>query len=159
MQGKAELSKKIVDFSYIIIDKICTFFLLVQIVVISYIVFGRYVLNNSPAWGEELSLFCMVWYGMLSIVLGIVTDSHIKMTVIDFILPQKVIKYIDLFNYILIMAFSVFMIVEGWKLTEMTIKNMMPGMKISSAWLYVSVPASFLFIAITSYRKARELLS
>ena len=44
--------------------------LVLMTLIVSWVVFSRYFLNRTPA-GEESALLCMVWFGFLSMALGV----------------------------------------------------------------------------------------
>ena len=57
-------------------------------VVISYQVFGRYVLDHTPSWSEELARYLMVWLTMLGAAAVIREGGHIAVTtLIDMLSP------------------------------------------------------------------------
>lgn len=60
----------------------------VMVVAISYQVFGRYVLDRSPSWSEELSRYLMVWLTMLGAAAAVRGGGHIAVTtLIDMLSP------------------------------------------------------------------------
>ena len=107
-----------------VVEYVCKVMLLIQLVVVSGVVFGRYVYSYSPAWGEELALFAMVWFGLLSASTRVRDDAHL---------------------------------VQGINLVDMTRNNSLPGMGISSSFLYASVPAAGLAIIIQLIARARDI--
>jgi len=125
-----------------IIEVSCQVFLVTQVIIISYVVFGRYVINNTPAWGEESALFCMVWFSLLSSVLAFKEERHLKMCIVDFILPSKIIKYFDIFVFAGVIIFSIFLLLIGIDIVKLTAGSTMTGMRIKSSWLYLSVPVT-----------------
>ena len=44
---------------------VCAVILGALVAVVFYIFFGRYVMHNSPMWGEPFSLLCLVWLSLL----------------------------------------------------------------------------------------------
>lgn len=61
----------------------------VMVVAISYQVFGRYVLDRSPSWSEELSRYLMVWLTMLGAAAAVRSGGHIAVTtLIDMLSPR-----------------------------------------------------------------------
>ena len=38
---------------------------------VTWQVFGRYVLNNTPTWAESLALLIVLWVTMLGVVVGV----------------------------------------------------------------------------------------
>ena len=144
---------------YGVIMTLCKLLLVAQVLVVSWVVFGRFVLNKTPSWGEEGALLCMVWFCLMSATLAIKDDSHLKITVIDMILPGKVVKFLDHANYVLIFVFALFMLIEGVKLTQLTMLNVMPGLGIKSSWLFAAIPVTGAALILALIDKARELFS
>lgn len=132
--------------------------LVLMTLVVCYTVFTRYVLSFTPAWGEELALLSMVWFGFLSIALGVRDDGHIGVTILDPFFSKSVIKWLDVFKYVATIVFAAFMMVEGWRITKIGMLNNFPGMGISSGWLYGIVPISGFAIFIYSLEKLNAIL-
>ncbi len=42
--------------------------LVLMTLIVSWVVFSRYALENTPAWGEEGALLCMVWEDIIPCV-------------------------------------------------------------------------------------------
>ena len=141
----------------IVVEYVCKIMLLIQLIVVSGVVFGRYFFSYSPAWGEELALFAMVWFGLLSASIRVRDDAHLSLTFMDNYLPEKIIKIRDLIVMILIALFGLFLLVQGINLVDMTRNNSLPGMGISSSFLYASVPAAGLAILIQLIARARDI--
>jgi TRAP-type C4-dicarboxylate transport system permease small subunit len=135
----------------------CKIMLALQVIITTYIVIGRYVFNSTPPWGEPAILLLMVWFSLLSSALAIKEDTHIRMSVIDLILPKRGLKVFKGFYAILITIFSLFMIKAGYELIILTQKSIIPGLKISSGWLYASVLVSGFCILVALIGKARKL--
>ena len=58
---------KIFDYVYLFFMTICKLFFIGMVVVTAYVVFGRFVLNNSPSWGGNLRLFLVYDYLWLAV--------------------------------------------------------------------------------------------
>lgn len=121
--------------------------LVLMTIVVSWVVFSRYLLGNTPAWGEESALLCMVWFGFLSMALGVRDDLHISITMLDRIMPSWLLRSLNWFKRIIIFSFAVFMVIEGINMCEVALGNNMPGLGLNSAFLYVAVPIAGLVIA------------
>ena len=63
-----------------ILRHICAVILGALVAVVFYIFFGRYVLHNSPMWGEPFSLLCLVWLSLLGSVLVVRKNEHLAVT-------------------------------------------------------------------------------
>lgn len=116
--------------------------LLGMTIIVCITVVTRYLLGFTPSWGEEGALLCMIWFGFLSMALGVRDDLHLSITILDYILPQGVISLLNIIKRFFVLAFAVFMIVEGSNMTEIGLGNDLPGIQISSAFLYAAVPIS-----------------
>jgi TRAP-type C4-dicarboxylate transport system permease small subunit len=121
-----------------------------QVVIICIVVFGRLVLNKTPGWGEPGALMFMVWFSLMSASLGVLEDEHLRITFTELFLPPALIRFFDIFSLFIILIFSLFMIVYGSKMTELSTLNVMAGLGIKSSWLFASIPAAgvALFLAV-----------
>lgn len=129
-----------------------------QVIVVSYAVFGRYVLKDTPGWTQDTALAAMVWFGFLSISVGMRTEAHIRVTIIETIIPNKYfIKGLDWFNWLMSFCLAIFFIIEGVKLTQLTAMNIIPGLGIPSSWMYAAVPVSGVAMLLQLINKARKL--
>ncbi len=115
---------------------------ILMVIVVTYTVFTRYFLNFTPSWGEESALLCMVWFGFLSIALGVHDDLHLSLDIIDRIMPKKLVCPLEMFKYLVVMAIGAFMVYQGLIMVEIGSLNSLPGLQISSAWIYLVVPLS-----------------
>lgn len=134
--------KKIIDRTFTAIENLCKILMIVQIVSVTIVVIGRQVFGRTPVWGEELTLFSMVWASLLGASVLLKNDGHIAVTVLDNYLPEKAIKALDLLSYVFLGFYAVIMVIYGLKLVELTGLNMMPALKIKSSWLYGAMPVS-----------------
>lgn len=114
--------------------------LILMTLIVSWVVFSRYFLHKTPAWGEEGALLCMVWFGFLSMALGVRDDLHLRITILDQFLSDKTKNFLNWISRILIIGFAIFMITEGIKMSKVATGNYMPGIKLNSAFLYAAVP-------------------
>ncbi len=152
------LVKDFARYTNAVVESVCKVMLTVLVLTVCWVVFGRYVLQSTPRWGEELALLTMVWFGLLSASLAVHRDAHLRITVVDFILPKRCLKALEWFVLSVVAAFAVVCILSGSLLVELTSTNTMPGMGISSAWLYLAVPVSGAVVLIQTVDRARTLL-
>ncbi|WP_313126808.1 TRAP transporter small permease [Proteiniclasticum ruminis] len=145
--------KKIIDRTFTAIENLCKILMIVQILSVSIVVIGRQVFGRTPVWGEELTLFSMVWASLLGASVLLKNDGHIAVTVLDTYLPKKAIKALDLLSYLFLGFYAVIMVIYGLKLVELTGLNMMPALKIKSSWLYGAMPVSAVLMVIILLEK------
>ena len=86
-----------------LINAICVGAITIQVIAILIMVFGRYFFSYVPMGTEELALFCMVWFSLLSISLSVRDDTHVKMEIVDKFLPGKAVRWIKVFSGMVVM--------------------------------------------------------
>lgn len=150
--------KKFLEFVFHYIEVVCKILMIVQVISVSIVVIGRQVFSKTPAWGEELTLFALVWISMLGSMLLLKDDGHISVTAFDQWLPKKVIWVLDLLAYLFLLFFAGMMVFYGIKLMELTSRNVMSALQIKSSWLYAAVPVSSVGMILVLFEKIYLLL-
>ena len=70
-----------------LIDGLCVLMLVVMTAAMCWQVFGRYVLDRSPAWAEELARYMMVWITFIGAVAVLREGGHLTVTALVDALP------------------------------------------------------------------------
>lgn len=133
--------------------------LVIMTLVTTFAVVTRYFFKWTPSWAEEGALLCMLWFGFLSMAIGVRDDRHISIDLLVRMLPMKVNFYFSLITKVLILIFGVFMVIEGSKMCLVATKNYLPGIKLNSAYLYAPVPLSgiaIIYYVLRSFKKAKR---
>ncbi len=151
--------KKILETIFHYVEVVCKILMIVQVIAVSIVVIGRQVFSKTPAWGEELTLFALVWVSMLGSAILLKNDGHIAVTAFDQWLPKQLIRILDLLGYLFLMFFALTMVIYGMKLVELTSNNMMPALHIKSSWLYAAVPISSIGMILILIEKIYLLLT
>lgn len=131
-----------------VIKIICSIFLAVIVIVVTYAVVMRYLLRNPPPWSMELSTFMYIWLVMLGAVLVTRDKSHINITVISEHLPEKARFVWYTFLRLVMVGFCGVMIQQGCRIYKIVAEAASPSFGISMGWLYLSVPASGFLMGI-----------
>ncbi|MGN0485280.1 MAG: TRAP transporter small permease [Lachnospiraceae bacterium] len=132
--------KKFYDAVYWLFMSFCKLVFICSICITSYVVFCRYILHSTPRWGEQAILLCMVYMALISASLAVRTDTHIRVMLIDYLLPEKAISFLKAMSHVMICGFSFFMIIYGIQFTKLMSKSVMSGLGCKQSFLYVSVP-------------------
>lgn len=151
--------KKFLELFFHSVEVVCKLLMIVQVIAVSIVVIGRQVFSKTPAWGEELTLFALVWVSMLGSMLLLKNDGHIAVTAFDQWLSKKVIRALDLLSYLFLMFFAVMMVFYGFKLMELTSRNVMSALQIKSSYLYAAVPVSSVGMILVLLEKIYLLLT
>ena len=80
--------------------------LLLMTAIITWQVFARYVLNNSPTWGEQAALLLMIWFVMFAAAAGVREGFHIRIVVVAENLPEKPKQFVNLFAHAVVGLFG-----------------------------------------------------
>ncbi|MBT8360054.1 MAG: TRAP transporter small permease [Deltaproteobacteria bacterium] len=91
--------------------------LVVLTVIFGWLVFGRYVLNATPTWVEQVSLLLIVYIGFLGASVGIHKKTHLGVSVFREISPKPVQRIFEFLSHIIMTGFGLIMTVYGYKLT------------------------------------------
>ena len=122
------------DVTYKVVLFICKILLIVDILITTMSVIGRYVpFIPDPAWSEEVVLTCMSYMAVLSAALAIRRGAHIRMTAFDVYLPKiipspcrgKIIMLVVGWNYASTLGGRGFYVSMPW---------------LSRFWMYFPVP-------------------
>ena len=76
-----------------IISCIC---LVVLIFTFGYLVYGRYVLNNTPTWVEQTSLLLVAYITFISAAIGVWEQTHIAVDTLENYIAKQYILYIKI---------------------------------------------------------------
>lgn len=117
-----------------------------MVVIICYQVVMRYVFNRSPSWSEEVALVLMIWFGILSIPIGVKLHLHIGIEYIYNQFPKQMQWVVSRFIFLLITGFGLVMIFAGIPLVNAMMRSTLPATKLPSAVNYMVIPLSGLML-------------
>lgn len=122
----------------------CTFIASIALVILvatfGWLVFGRYVLNVTPTWVEQLALLLVCYIVFLGAVAGVKEESHLGVALFRDMTPVAVQKIIIILTDIIIAAFGVIMFLAGTTLVRFGWDSLLP---------MLDIPESFRTLAIT----------
>lgn len=144
---------------YQVLEWSCITFLLIQVFIIVFVVFGRFILSATPKWGEEVALLNMVWLAMFSVVIAEIDNQNIKVNLIDKLFSTNGKRIRNFVFNVFNACFSLFLVISGFKLAILTKKSIMPGSGLPMPILYLSIPiaSAFLFFVIIKKIVSREV--
>jgi len=105
----------------------------------------RYFFNITFTWLEELVAKIFVLSTFWGIGICIVGDEHINIDYFYNKLPPKIIPFVKVFNFLVMLAVLVMMCVMSFKWIK-TVGDQMPiGLRVPSKYLYLIMPVSLIF--------------
>lgn len=148
--------KPFYDMAYNVVLFICKILLIIDILITTMAVVGRYVsFVPDPAWSEEIVLTCMAYMAVLSAALAIRKGSHIRMQAFDQYLPNQLIFFLDFMADVFVTILAVIMITVGWKyaVTLGARGSYVSIPSLSRFWMYLPIPIAGLAMFIFEIEK------
>lgn len=156
--------KPIFDITYKVVLFVCKLLLIADIFITTMSVIGRYVsFVPDPAWSEEVVLTCMAYMAVLSAALAIRRGAHIRMTVFDRYLSDKLLLVLDILADVCVLILAFVMIIVGWRYASgLGAKGTYVSMPwLSRFWMYFPVPvagvAMVIFEVETLYNHMKKI--
>lgn len=122
--------------------------------IITWQVFARYVLNNSPAWTEQAALLVLVWMIFLGGAAGVHQGFHLRLSLLEESCPEPWRRWLRLCTQALVILFGLTMAVCGAGLGMATMGHELPALGVSRAVTYIPVAISGALIALFSLDRA-----
>ena len=88
--------------------------LVAVILCVQWQVFGRYVLNDTPTWAENLALLLVLFVTCFGVAVGVRDAGHIGLESLVCLLPEKWQRRIEFLIHGLVGAFGALMVHGGW---------------------------------------------
>jgi TRAP-type C4-dicarboxylate transport system permease small subunit len=119
----------------------------------------RYLFSHSMIFTEELSRYLMVWIVFLGSALAIRDGSHIHIQILVKRLSARMQQIVKLAAYALIIAFLVFITVEGLKILPRQLQQMCITIDISLFYFYLAIPVGSILMIIFLLPIIRQTLA
>ena len=124
--------------------------LVVLTVIFGWLVFGRYVLNDTPTWVEQVALLLVVYIGFLGASIGVHKKTHLGVSVFREISPKPVQRMFELMSHIIMAGFSLVMAFYGYKLAVFKWDAEIPLIHVSEGIRALPIMLSGVFIFLFS---------
>jgi len=128
------------------IARYCMYFavsgLFVIVAIVAFQVFGRYVLNDSPTWAENLALVLILYVTLIGAAVGVRDAGHIGMESLLTLLPEGPRNKIEMIIHVLVAIFGAAMVYNGWILGESVASYKLANINLSEAVRYVPLVIS-----------------
>jgi TRAP-type C4-dicarboxylate transport system permease small subunit len=124
---------------------------LVMLACVVWQVVGRYFLNSSTSFTDELSRFLFIWVSLLGAAYVLGKRGHIAITGLIDMVPRGVRRGVDMLIAGLVIVFALVVLGwGGWLLVERNLRlgQVSPAMLVPVAYVYVIIPLSGLLTAI-----------
>lgn len=117
------------------------------VVLVTWQVFTRFVLDNPSAFSEELAKYCFVWLVLFGSALVFGENGHMRIEFIQDNLPAKPRIIAQLFVEVSIILFSAAVLISGGLAsTKIAWTQMSASLKVPVGYLYAVMPIAGVFI-------------
>jgi TRAP-type C4-dicarboxylate transport system permease small subunit len=120
------------------------------ILCVSWQVFGRYVLNNTPTWAESLALLLVLYVTMLGTAVGVRDAGHIGLESFLVLAPQGLRLKMEFLIHGLVLLFGAAMAWNCAYLAGSVWSYRLPTLWISEGWKYVPAAVAGALIVLFS---------
>ena len=138
---------------------VCIAGLFAIIAVVGLQVFGRYVLNDSPTWAENLALVLILYVTLIGAAIGVRDAGHLGFDLLLEMIPSGPRRWFQVLIQLLVALFGVAMIYNGWILGESVAGYKMPNLHLSEAVRYVPLVVSGVLIVTFSIEQIISTIS
>ena len=101
----------------------------------------RYCFSAGLTWAEEFARYAVIWITCAGCGAAVRNNSHMSITAVLDTVGAKAAFVLKVIIHLISLAFSVFMTIYGWRVTELVARTNQrtPAMEIPMAWIYVSI--------------------
>ncbi len=142
------LSDRVLDGLAQIAMAIASVLMVILLFIFGWLVYGRYVLNATPTWVEQLSLLIVVWIAFLGAAVGIRRRTHLSVDFIREAMPAPLRGFCFLLAIVAMLFFGLVMAWQGYVMFERTAQREIPLLGVSEGWRAVPVSLSGALIAL-----------
>ncbi|WP_299145229.1 TRAP transporter small permease [uncultured Tateyamaria sp.] len=100
--------------------------IVIMTVIFAWLVFGRYVLNDTPTWVEQVSLLLVMVIAFLGAAAGVHNHTHLSVVVFRNMVPSSVRTVFVVISDILMAGFGGMMFWYGLELTKFKWNTLIP---------------------------------
>ena len=118
----------------------------VIVAVVFYQVFGRYVMNNSPPWAENLALVLVLYVTLIAAAVGVRDAGHIGMESLLIMEPEHIRDRIEILIHVLVALFGAAMVYNGAILGLSVMSYKIPNLNLPEGVRYIPLVISGLLI-------------
>jgi TRAP-type C4-dicarboxylate transport system permease small subunit len=126
----------------------CVGGLFVIVVIVAWQVFGRYVLNDSPTWAENLALVLILYVTLIGAAVGVRDAGHIGMESLLVLVPERLRNKVEMAIHVLVALFGGAMVWNGWILGMSVASYKLANIHLSEGVRYVPLAVSGALIVL-----------
>ncbi|WP_163580838.1 TRAP transporter small permease [Gracilibacillus saliphilus] len=142
------------------IETITCALLMIMVVVTSWQVISRYILNNPSSVTGEFLRFGLIWFSLLAGAYVVGKKSHIAITFLsNGIKSEQIKRALEVIVQISFILFAAMMIMGGTKAVSLTMAQISPSLHLPMGYVYLSLPVSGVTILLYCLINLTDLFS
>lgn len=122
--------------------------MVVMTVIIGWQIFGRFVLNDTPKWSEQLAGIIMVYLMLIGGAVAVWENRHIALDVLLNALAPGLQRLLRIVIYALIAVFGAMMVFYGVEMAGIVEAWTIPTLGVSKSFNYWAFPVAGVLIAV-----------
>ena len=138
------------DFLQIIASTLASILVGLMTLVILYMVFFRYVLNDTPYWSEEVARCMMLWMTFCVLPVSYRLGSNVSLEIILKKLEGKVSEIFQIVIHLLILLFILNFFYYSLNFVETGMFARAYSFDLQIGYIYLILPISFTFMFLVS---------
>jgi TRAP-type transport system small permease protein len=119
----------------------------------SWQVFSRFVLNFTPSWSEEIQIFGHIWLVFLAIPIAYRRGAHITVEAIRRVLAPWMNRALDLINELLWVGFAIATAYYSYRVSLVTGNSVSPGLEIPMSYPYYGMILGSVYLLLVVVRR------
>jgi TRAP-type C4-dicarboxylate transport system permease small subunit len=119
----------------------------------SWQVFSRFVLNSTPSWSEEIQIFGHIWLVFLAIPIAYRRGAHITVEAIRRVLAPWMNRVLDLLNELLWIGFAAATAYYSYRVSLVTGNSVSPGLEIPMSYPYYGMILGSVYLLLVVIRR------
>ncbi len=148
---------RVMDSVFNFLSRICLIIagvaLVVMTLMFAWLVFGRYVLNATPTWVEQVSHLLLMVIAFLGAAVGVQQDTHLSVVLFRDAVPSVIRSVFVFVTDVLMAGFGAFMFWYGLELTQFKWKMLIPLIQVSEGFrsLPLTICGALVFLFSTGH--------
>ena len=124
--------------------------LLAVVLCVQWQVIGRYILNDTPTWAENLALLLVLFVTAFGLAVGVRDAGHIGLESLVVLLPERWQRRLALLVHALVALFGALMVHSGWLWAQAKWGEKKPMLPVPDGIDYVPVVIAGLLVVLFS---------
>ncbi|MEP0940259.1 MAG: TRAP transporter small permease [Rhizobiaceae bacterium] len=152
--GEPTLLLRKMDAIFDLISRLCMILagtaLVVMTVIFAWLVYGRYVLNDTPTWVEQVSLLLIMVITFFGAAVGVNQNRHLSVVIFRSVVPSWMRIVFVVVTDVLMLVFGGMMFWYGIQLTQFKWNTLIPLIQVSEGLRSLPLTISGLFVFLFS---------